>query len=133
MGKGQKHIQLSAWKRLLLIAGMFLLGESLIVLVPSQTVSAQTSRSQPPFICWAGNGGNGGIATNRSSGASGAAGGDCVNGPRGGDAGSGGEVGSPWDMFSVPLNFLDGCSRQMHVHSSRAVQPSHLSNSRWHS
>ncbi len=93
--EGQKHVQLSAWKRLLLIAGLFLVGGLLLFLVPSQTVSAQTGRSQPSFICWAGNGGNGGIATNRSSGANGGAGGDCVNGPRGGDAGSGGEVGSP--------------------------------------
>jgi uncharacterized membrane protein YgcG len=93
--EGRKHVELSAWKRLLLIVGMLLLGGLLTVLIPSQTVSAQTGRSKHHFICWAGNGGNGGIATNRSSGANGGAGGDCVDGPRGGDAGSGGQVGSP--------------------------------------
>jgi uncharacterized membrane protein YgcG len=93
--EGQKHIELSAWKRLLLIAGMLFLGGLLIALIPSQTVSAQTGRSKHHFICWAGNGGNGGVAMNRSSGANGGAGGDCVDGPRGGDAGSGGQVGSP--------------------------------------
>jgi hypothetical protein len=92
---GQRDVEFSVWKQLLLIVSMLLPGGLLVALVPSQTVYAQIGRSQSSFICWAGNGGNGGVANNRSSGANGGTGGDCVDGPRGGDAGPGGEAGSP--------------------------------------
>jgi hypothetical protein len=95
MAGGQKDVGLAAWKRLVLIVGMFLPVGSLIALAPGQTVYAQTGWSQPPFICRAGRGGNGGIADNESSGGNGATGGDCVNGPRGGDGSQGGQNYSP--------------------------------------
>lgn len=91
----QKHVGLCVWKRLILIAGMLLPGGSLAALAPSQAAYAQSGWSQSPFICRAGNGGNGGIADNRSSGANGGTGGDCVNGPRGGDGAPGGMNSSP--------------------------------------
>jgi hypothetical protein len=91
----QKYVELSMWKRLVLIAGMLLPAGSLAALVPSQTVYAQTGWSQPTFICRAGRGGNGGIADNESSGGNGATGGDCVNGPGGGDGAAGGQNASP--------------------------------------
>lgn len=95
MAGSQKYIQLSAWKRLILIAGMFFPGGSLAALIPSQAANAQSGWSQPPFICRAGRGGNGGLADNQSSGANGATGGDCVNGPRGGNGAPGGLNSSP--------------------------------------
>jgi hypothetical protein len=94
MGRGQEYIQLSVWKRLILIASMLFAG-SLAVLVPSQAAYAQSGWSQPLFICRAGRGGNGGIADNGSSGANGTSGGDCVNGPRGGDEAAGWQNNSP--------------------------------------
>ena len=93
--ESQKYVELSMWKRLVLIAGMLLPAGSLVALAPGQTVYAQTGWSQPPFICRAGHGGNGGIADNESSGGNGATGGDCVNGPRGGDGAAGGQNASP--------------------------------------
>ena len=95
LAKSQNYIQLSVWKQLLLIASILLPGGASATLIPSQTAYAQAGWSQPPFICWAGRGGNGGIADNGSSGADGATGGDCVNGPRGGDGASGGQNNSP--------------------------------------
>jgi hypothetical protein len=95
MGKGQKYCQLSAWRRLILIASILFPAGSLVAFVPSQAAYAQAGWSQPPFICQAGRGGNGGIADNGSSGANGASGGDCVNGPRGGDGAAGGQNNSP--------------------------------------
>lgn len=94
MGEGQKYGQFAVWKRLILIVSMLFVG-SIAALIPSQAAYAQSGWSQPPFICWAGHGGNGGIADNGSSGANGATGGDCVNGPRGGDGASGGQNNSP--------------------------------------
>ena len=94
MTSSQKRVQLSLWKRLILIAGMLLPGGSLAMLVPSQTAYAEASWPSG-FICRAGDGGNGGIAINGSNGADGAPGGDCVNGPKGGTGGSGGDHGSP--------------------------------------
>jgi hypothetical protein len=92
MTENQKHVRLSLWKRLILIAGILLPGGSFVMLVPSQAVHAW---ARSPFICRAGWGGNGGIADNRSSGANGGTGGDCVNGPRGGDGAPGGLNSSP--------------------------------------
>ena len=88
----QKHIQLSSWKRLILITGMLLSSELLTMLAPSQAAYAWP---QTVFICRAGHGGNGGFANNRSAGASGAPGGGCTYGNRGGDGAPGGDHGSP--------------------------------------
>ena len=95
MAGSQKYIQLSGWKRLILIAGMLLPGGSLAALVPSQAAYAEAGWPQSIFMCRAGDGGNGGVADNASNGAAGAPGGDCVNGPKGGTGGAGGDHGSP--------------------------------------
>src|SRR4051812_27109648 len=94
MAGSQKHVQLSLWKRLILIAGMLLPGASLAMLVPSQVAYAEAGWPQTIFICRAGDGGNGGFADHGSSGASGAPGGDCTYGPKGGNAAPGGDHGS---------------------------------------
>jgi hypothetical protein len=65
------------------------------MLVPSQTAYADSSGPQNIFICRAGDGGNGGIATNGSNGAAGAPGGDCSNGPHAGQGAPGGDHNSP--------------------------------------
>jgi len=83
----QKHVQLSWWKRLILIASI-LLGGSLTTLVPTQAAYASVSQPQGPFICRAGSGGNGGVANNGSDGGFGALDGDCTNGPHGGRGGA---------------------------------------------
>jgi hypothetical protein len=91
----QKYIQLSAWKRLILIAGMLLPGGLLAMFVPSQAAYADGGWwPQSIFICRAGDGGPGGVATNESNGAAGGSGGDCTNGPHGGTGGAGGDHGS---------------------------------------
>ena len=95
LARSQKYIQLSVCKRLILIASILLLGGAPATLIPSQTVYAQAGWSQPPFTCWAGPGGNGGIADHGSSGANGGTGGECINGSRGGDGGQGGQNNSP--------------------------------------
>jgi hypothetical protein len=95
LARSQEYIQLPVWKRLFLIASILIPGGASVTLIPVQTAYAQAGWSQPPFICWAGHGGNGGIADNGSSGANGATGGDCVNGPRGGDGAAGGQNNSP--------------------------------------
>src|SRR5690348_4386378 len=89
--EGQKHVGLSLWKRLILIASILLPGGSLATLIPGQTAYAQVGWSRPPFVCDAGHGGDGGIANHGSGGANGTAGGDCTNGPRGGDGAAGGQ------------------------------------------
>lgn len=86
----QTHGGLAAWKWLILIASMLLLGGMFAVFVPSQAAYAQS-----PFLCGAAPGGNGGLANRGSSGGNGSSGGGCVNGPRGGDAASGGQNDSP--------------------------------------
>ena len=94
MADSQKHLRLSWWKRLILIVSMLLPGGSLAVLVPNQPAYADASWS-PIFICRAGDGGDGGVATNGSGGGNGAPGGDCVFGPKGGDGAPGGQNASP--------------------------------------
>lgn len=88
-----KHVQLSAWKRLILIASI-LPGVSFATLIPSHTAYANSGWPQSVFICRAGDGGSGGVAINGSNGAAGAPGGDCTNGPRAGQGAPGGDHGS---------------------------------------
>jgi hypothetical protein len=90
-----KCVQLSVWKRLILIAVMLLPGGSLTMLAPSQTAYADSGGPQNVFICRAGDGGNGGTAINGSNGAAGAPGGDCTNGFKAGSGAPGGDHGSP--------------------------------------
>ena len=91
--RSQKYIQLSVCKQLLLIASILLGG---VLLAPNQAAYANGSWwPQTIFICRAGVGGNGGIATNGSNGAAGAQGGDCTYGPHGGNGAAGGDHGSP--------------------------------------
>ena len=91
----QKYIQLSSWKRLILIAGMLPSAGLLAMFAPSQAAYADAGWPQTVFICQAGHGGNGGIANNQSAGAGGAPGGGCTYGNKGGDGAPGGDHGSP--------------------------------------
>jgi hypothetical protein len=95
MTRGQKHVQLCIWKRLILIPTLLFSGGLLVTLAPGQVAYAEASWPQNVFLCRAGDGGNGGVANNGSNGAAGAPGGDCVNGPKAGNGGAGGDHGSP--------------------------------------
>lgn len=93
MAARPKHVQLSVWKRLILIASI-LPGVSFATLIPCQAAYANSSGPQTIFTCRAGDGGNGGVAIGDSTTANGAPGGDCVYGPKAGHGGPGGNHGS---------------------------------------
>jgi hypothetical protein len=73
------YARLPLWGRLILVTAMLLSEGSLADISFSRVAHAD---------CIAGNGGNGGKATGRSSGAGGGTGGDCIFGAKGGEGGT---------------------------------------------
>ncbi len=73
MRENQCYNYATFWQRLIVVSAIFLSGETLACIIPSQIAHAEIN-------CVAGNGGPGGVANGGQNGAVGGVGGDCVIG-----------------------------------------------------
>lgn len=96
-----KHIRIPLWKRLMLVTTLLLSGEPLVAIVSSQAAHAN---GVAYIVCYAGNGGDGGVASHTTDGGRGGNGGDClIHGAKGGTGGtSSGNGANGGNVFFYP-------------------------------